>query len=432
MVIRLRGGASCAAMAALLLAGTAPWARASGFAIVEQGARGMGFAGAFTAVANDPSAIYWNAGGIGFLKGKNLYLGGNYFWPSFDFAGADPFPGTSSVATSESARFGTVTAYYTHQFSERVVFGLGVHSPFALKTDWADPDRFPGRFVAQATSLNSLSINPTVGFRLADRFSVGVGFDFRLASLDYRRKVPTINPFNLKVADIARADLSTDTGTGFGFNLGILAKPSDEWSVGLAYRHKVTVDFTGTTVFNPIPTGNSQLDALVSATLPNGATPFTTSLTFPGSFSGGVAYITDDWTFSGQADYVKWSSFETFDLVYTTRPELSRTLPQDYVNTWDFRLGVERRLTPSWAVRGGYAREKSPVPPESLSPFLPDSNRNAFSAGGSWTNGRARLDAGFRYVTGSERSTEGRSRDAFEGSYKASGLTFGASFGYAF
>jgi long-subunit fatty acid transport protein len=72
------------------------------------------------------------------------------------------------------------------------------------------------------------------------------------------------------------------------------------------------------------------------------------------------------------------------------------------------------------------------VPPESLSPFLPDSSRNGWSAGSSWTNGRARLDLGFRYLTGSERSTEGRSRDAFDGAYKASGIAFGASFGYAF
>ena len=54
------------------------------------------------------------------------------------------------------------------------------------------------------------------------------------------------------------------------------------------------------------------------------------------------------------------------------------------------------------------------------------------SAGGSWTNGRARFDLGLRYVIGSERSTEGRSRDAFDGTYKAGGFAFGASFGYEF
>ena len=57
-------------------------AHAAGFAIFEQGARAMGFAGAFTAQANDPCAIFHNAAGIAFLKGKQLYLGGTLIRPS--------------------------------------------------------------------------------------------------------------------------------------------------------------------------------------------------------------------------------------------------------------------------------------------------------------------------------------------------------------
>jgi long-chain fatty acid transport protein len=313
-----------------------------------------------------------------------------------------------------------------------MVFGLGFHTPLAAKTDWADRDRFPGRFIAQITNLKSMSINPTVAYKVADRLSLGVGLDFRFGHLDTRRKIPIINPFTQQVADVGRANLDTDTATGIGFNLGLLARPSDEWSVGLAYRHKVSLDFSGGTVYDTISTGNSQLDALVAATLPQGTTPFETTLTLPGSFSGGLAYNTDNWTFSGQADYTQWSTFDTLEIVYTTRPDLSQTINQSYTNTWDFRLGAERRITRAWAARAGYAYEPSPVPPESVSPFLPDSNRSCVSAGGSWTNGRARVDLGLRYLIGSERSTEGRSRDAFEGSYKAGGFAFGLSFGYEF
>ena len=51
-------------------------ARAGGFALFEQGARSMGFAGAFTAQASDPSAIFHNAAGIAFLKGQQLSASG--------------------------------------------------------------------------------------------------------------------------------------------------------------------------------------------------------------------------------------------------------------------------------------------------------------------------------------------------------------------
>ena len=262
MLTRSRRGALLALAAVFLWAGSAPFARAAGFSIFEQGARGMGFAGAFTAVANDPSAIFHNAGGVAFLKGKNLYLGGTIVSPSFDFAGDDPYPGAGTVETSASAHIAIPAIYYTHQFSETVVFGLGVHSPFGLRTEWANPDQFTGRFISQRADLKTLSINPTVGFKLADRLGVGVGFDFRLAKVELDRNVPTVNPFTQKVADIAAAHLASDWNSGLGFNLGVLARPSDAWSVGLAYRHKVNVDFTGSAIFNQILTGNGQLDAL--------------------------------------------------------------------------------------------------------------------------------------------------------------------------
>jgi long-chain fatty acid transport protein len=180
MVIRLCRAVRAATLV-LLLAGAAPGAHAAGFSIFEQGARGMGFAGAFVAVANDPSAIFHNAGGIGFLKGKNVYLGGTLVSPSFDFTGQDPFPGAGVVESSVSNIIPIPALYYTHQFSETVVFGVGVHTPFGLRTEWEQPDQFTGRFLSQRADLKSVSVNPTVGFRLADRLSLGVGFDVRLA-----------------------------------------------------------------------------------------------------------------------------------------------------------------------------------------------------------------------------------------------------------
>ena len=67
--IHLRPGRSLVAC----ILGPVP-AHAAGFSIFEQGARGMGFAGAFTAQAGDPSAIFHNAAGIAFLKGQAALL----------------------------------------------------------------------------------------------------------------------------------------------------------------------------------------------------------------------------------------------------------------------------------------------------------------------------------------------------------------------
>ena len=127
--------ALAAALAACIL-GPVP-AHAAGFAIFEQGARGMGFAGAFTAQANDPSAIFHNAAGIAFLKGKQFYLGGTLIRPSSTFTGADPFPGASVTEKGDTGLLVPPAAYYTQQFSERLVFGIGLHTPVR-------PDARPG------------------------------------------------------------------------------------------------------------------------------------------------------------------------------------------------------------------------------------------------------------------------------------------------
>src|SRR5512144_208519 len=74
---------------------------ASGFAIESQGARAMGFAGAYVAQAADPSAIYYNAAGIGFLKGKHVYLAGALSTFSTDFTGAGPIPAEGTLETTD-------------------------------------------------------------------------------------------------------------------------------------------------------------------------------------------------------------------------------------------------------------------------------------------------------------------------------------------
>ena len=43
--------------------------------------------------SNDATAIFHNPAGIAFLKGKQLYVGGNLVHPDSKFTGAAPYPG---------------------------------------------------------------------------------------------------------------------------------------------------------------------------------------------------------------------------------------------------------------------------------------------------------------------------------------------------
>lgn len=430
-LLRRHAALPLAALAAASLVRPAP-AGAAGFAIFEQGALGMGFAGAFTAQASDPSAIFHNAAGIAFLKRNQLYLGGTLVHPSTSFTGADPFPGAGTKETQSVGFLPVPAAYYTHQFSERSVLGVGLHAPFGLSSKWKDPDRFSGRFVSQLAELRGFSLNPTIAWKLADRLSVGAGLDIRFASVALERNVPLIDPFAQKVVDVGQARLESDTATKLGFNLGILARPSDSLSIGLSYRHKVNMEFAGTGSFSQIRTGNPQLDARVAAVLPSGQVPLTTAVEFPAIVSGGVAYAWGDWRAEADINWYQWSTFDRLILSFEGRSDLNQVIEEEYSDVFQYRLGVERRLNDVWSVRGGYFFDKSPAPPESVSPLLPDASRHGIALGGSWRRGALRLDGSAWTLLVNDRSTEGRNRDRFDGTYSSFVVTFGLFLGYSF
>jgi len=417
---------------ALLLSLLPASARAAGFAIFEQGAKGMGFAGAFTAQASDPSAIFHNAAGIGFLKGDQVYLGGNLIFPRSDFTGANPFPGTAVTETGDVSLIAPPSAYYTHQFSERFVVGVGLDVPFGLKTQWANLPAYSGRFISKHAELKGFALNPTIALKLADRLSVGAGLDVRFSSVLLERNIPSTSPFTLKVVDVAAVSLSSSTKTALGFNVGLLAKPTDALALGVSYRHKVKTDYDGTATFTLIPTGNAQFDGLVARSIPAGNVNVTTSVETPSFVSGGLAYTWNEWIFEGDVNWYQWSSFDALPLTFTGHPELSQTIAENYENTFQFRFGLERKVNDQWAVRGGYVYDKSPTPAASVSPLLPDSDRHGVAVGATWKTGRFRVDVANLYLFFKERSTEGVNRDNFNGTYKSSAELFSVSIGYGF
>jgi long-chain fatty acid transport protein len=409
-----------------------PSARAAGFAIFEQGARGMGFAGAYTAQSSDASAIFHNAAGIAFLKGKRLYAGGTLIRPRSDFTGAGPFPGPGVREESDAGFLVPPSADYSQPFSERLVVGIGLHQPYGLRTRWKNREStFSGRFLSKRAELKSYSINPTLAYKLADRLAVGGGLDVRFSNVGLDRNVPVVNPFTQKVADAAALELRSGSEMGYGFNLGALAKPTESLAVGVAYRHKVSVDFKGDATFTLKDTGNTQLNRLVAQSLPEGSVPVTTAVDFPSLLTLGAMYSWNDWVFAADLGFQQWSSFDTLEIAFQGRPDLRSEIRVDYADARIYRAGVERRLNDAWAVRGGYFFDESPAPTEAVSPVLPDADRHGIAAGGTWQRGRMRIDAASWLVLFKDRFTQGRDRE-YSGTYKSRALLFAVSVGYDF
>ena len=86
----------------------------SGFQINEHGARSMGLAGAFTAIANNASAVYFNPAGITQLMGTHFSLGTTYISPSSKFTGP-----TGTLSTESELK----KQYFTYFFLAIAVTG---------------------------------------------------------------------------------------------------------------------------------------------------------------------------------------------------------------------------------------------------------------------------------------------------------------------
>jgi long-chain fatty acid transport protein len=367
------------------------------------------------------------------LKRNQLDIGGTLIHPSSDFTGDSPFPGQGVTEKGDAGLIIPPALDFSHQLTERLVVGVGVHVPYGLRTRWENRDTtYTGRFLSKEAEVRSTSINPTVAYRLADRLAVGAGIDIRLSSLSLQRNVGAVDPFSFGVKDVAAVDLESDTATKVGFNLGVLAKPTDNWSIGVSYRHKIDATFSGNASFTLIPTGNPQLDGAVASQLPTGSVPIATRIAFPSIVEVGAAYDFGDWTIAADVDFQQWSSFDQLPITFEGRPDLSSVVQEGYENTRIYRIGVERRIGEHWAVRGGYFFDQSPTPPESVSPLLPDADRNGIAVGFSYKMGSFNVDVANWYLLFKDRSTEGVNRDNYNGTYSNGAELFAVSLGYRF
>jgi long-chain fatty acid transport protein len=424
-------GRALRALLALPLFALPAGALASGFALESQGARAMGFSGAYVAQAADPSAIYYNAAGIGFLRKQSLYLGGQFGALTTDFTGEGPTPPAGTVERS-SRGLGLLPAfYYSSPVSERTVVGIGLYRPFGFRSEWDNPDQFTGRYICTDCRIGSWSINPTLAYKVADRLAVGIGVDVRLSEFKHvRRLLATPNPFP-QPTDVAQMTFESGTKAAVGWNVGLLASPNENVTIGLAYRHKVTINHDAQVGFVQILTGDAAVDDAVAASLPANQVA-TAGFTYPASFSGGIAVKHGYWTIEGDLSWTYWSTFDAVSLRFPSTPAFDVSLPQDYESTWRGAIGLEYLIRDDWELRGGYSYDHSPQPTPTLSPFLQDEDRHGLAVGGSYKHENLRLDLVGRLLLFRDRSTRGLSQYGYDGLYQTDGFSLGVSVGYRF
>ena len=335
---------------------------AGGFQLNEHGAKPMGLGGAFTAIVNDASAVYWNGAGLSYLEGTNLLLGAAIIGPSTSFRGVSPAIDKSSM---KSQTFVPPHFFASHKISEAFSVGLGASVPFGLGTKWSED--WMGRYLAVETELQTISFPLVISWAILENLSISVGGSYSFADV-------TIAQANSQTPFVGDAfiHLEGDDKSAFGYNAGIMWKPMKELSIGASFRSEVDYSFEGTAT----ATGAEQLAAL----LPKGN--ITADLTTPMNIQGGIGYrVIEQLQLSADFQWVGWSSYDKLavDFEDPAYDDISR--PRNYEDTYAIRFGAEYFLDDNLSFLGGIYFDKMPVQPEYLSPSLPDADRLGFSIG---------------------------------------------------
>ncbi len=420
-------GAAAAGVVLLLAAGPAFGA---GFSIFEQGSKAMGMAGAFTAQADDGSAMFHNVGGLAFFTKRQFQAGATFItFSEAEFEGFNPFPGASATGEQETLAEFPPHFYWVEPLgSSAWKFGLAVNSPFGLTTEWKDPEQWAGRFIAEKAALRALDLNPNLGVQLSDTFGIGFGAIVRFSDVELRQSQAAINPFTLQPADIARVRLESDFDEGFGWQVGFLHRVNNSFSWGAAYRSKLTIEYGGDARFTQVLTGFPQFDAIVATLIPfNQDVPIETEIEFPDQATIGVAFaVSPRVLIEVDANWTGWSSFDTLvvDFDSPLLPTLVRE--QNWDDTNHYRVGARFGDPQGAQWRVGYVFDENPIPEATLGPLLPDSDRDGITVGYGRQGSKVGVDLALMYLPFDERDVTTNAQN-FNGSYNTTAWLFGGT-----
>jgi len=390
-----------------------------GFQINEHGAKAMSMAGAFTALANDPSALFFNGAGITQLKGTHLMFGATLISPKASFRGVAP---QITEYKMKDQLFNPINLYATHQLNDWLYLGFAVNNQYGLGTEW--DNNWIGRFLAVKTDLKTFYFTPTMAIKFFDNFSMSFGLVYATCEVTINRNAQIV-PFTGE----ANVDLK-GTGHATGFNIGALYKASENFSLGLSVRSENTFVLNGSAT-------SSGPNAIVPL-LPKG--DISSKLTTPLNVTFGAALKPMcGLTITGDFQYIGWSSYDKLTVDFADAKYEDLSANRDYQNTFIARLGAEYNLFSGFDLRGGIFFDKNPVKDEMVEPTLPDANRIGLNIGvGYKITDNISVDLSYLFLRFNERTVTNsqvsytKGFAPFNGTYNSSANLFGLDFSYNF
>ncbi|WP_047244159.1 OmpP1/FadL family transporter [Chromobacterium subtsugae] len=389
-----------ARLLSLIVAGlfAAPAVQAAGFQLTEQSVAGMGRAHAGAGMAGDDlSAVFYNPAGMTLLQGIRAQGG-------FTYAEVDaPFEGSNTVSGSPDPRLNRTSqasdngrapgvaipnAYFTHQINDQLYAGVGLTTPFGLGARYND--NWAGRDSGISSSIMTLDINPSLAYKLDERWSFGAGVSAQYAKAHLKKGA---------FLPGATGEIKADSW-GFGYNLGVMYSYSADTRIGLSYRSKIDHKAKG----DYINSGFVDLAPTMPLSRLNGTYAGSADVTTPESLLlSGYSKLNSKFAVGATARWTRWSRFD--QLVIKGSPQFggidtTTRIDNHWKNSWMFSVGGDYFFNDALTLRSGLGYETTPVPnAEHRNPLIPDADRIWLSLGAGYKiSKQATVDVSYAYL----------------------------------
>ncbi len=379
----------------LLFSSAGSYAAAFSLYHLANGANIGDWGAGMAAEAADASIAFYNPAGLTHIKHVQTVISADGVWVSSKFTGnstwSNPFslPGVTNTENAIDLQGGEnaviPATHIAYPLSDDVVLGFSVTVPFGLSTRYDNNSAI--RYANTLTKLKTMDFSPSLGGRVADNVSVGVGADvmFMKADLNGIVGLPTLVKGAPRLFDTN--SLNQAEGWGYGWNAGVLVDVTDHARVGFAYRSPVDVNLRGTSALNgPLAAAATGGVSIVSQNAE-------TDVELPAIYTlSGYADVTDKVALMATVMYTGWDSFKNIRLqnVAGILPPAAgnfpttvgvANVPENYKNVWAFTAGAHYKWNEQLTLMAGAGFDESPVNDVDRNLRLADDDRYIVSIG---------------------------------------------------
>jgi long-chain fatty acid transport protein len=395
-----------ASLALGLLAYNSADASATRIAFIDSFATARG--NAFTATADKPSAVFYNAAGLTQLEGTQIQ--GNVFSISLGYE----YDGANDRNSSMDDDYQAIpNGFISHKFKDSpIAIGFGMYAPFALSSDWGKDSSFT-QATSQSTEqeaystpyeaeLSYIKYHAVVAWQVTENFSIAAGLSFDESEVDIK----------------ATALEFDGSDQALGYSLSALWQPNQRHSFGLNYQAKTEVSYEG------------NMDILTQYGFINYRAE--ADLSMPESIVFGYSYRPNEkWNLEFNMDWTNWDRVNELTIKWDLPVNASYKLNWESAFIWE--LGLTRYFDNGWHLSAGYTFVENAVPDDYLLPIVPDADRHflAIGLGGDWE--RINWQITYQQAFASERSVSGnKTSSTINGDYDLDSQAIAISLNFAF